>query len=376
MTAPFYDPLLDYDTNCARGPFGPFAEQAPPASAATAAVTPAAGTPAESFLGIPVHTAFGIPAGPLVTGAFVSAAFLHGFDLCVYKTVRSGARPANPFPNILAVHPEGDLTLERASRPLIADSEFGDPEHLSISNSFGVPSRSPDVWQPDLAAAVRSAGHGQVLIAGFQGTRGEHADEAAYVADHVRTARLAAEAGAQVLELNLSCPNEGAASLLCFDTPLVARIVAAVKEALGDIPLVVKLAYFANDAALADLVAATAGIVDGYSAINTIPAPLVTAGGDQALPGAGRLVSGVCGDAIRWAGLEMVGRLAAIRERLGVPFTIVGVGGVMSAEHDAQYRAAGADAVMSATGAMWRASLGAEVRAAHLARHAAARTPN
>lgn len=348
---PFYDPALSYEQNYARGPFGVFAH------------TPAAGGDERSrarFVGLPVRTAFGIPAGPLLNARFVAAAFAHDFDICVYKTVRTRAQPAHAFPNVLAVHVEGDLTLERARRPLLADDRYTAP--LSISNSFGVPSRDPDQWQPDMAAAVRAAGAGQVLVGGFQGTRGAGGAES-FVADHVRAAQLVVETGAPVLELNLSCPNEGSADLLCFDTERVRRILDAVKSEIGDVPLLVKIAYFADDAALRALVAATAPFVSGYSAINTIPAPLVDGDGSPALPGRG--VSGVCGSAIRWAGLDMTRRLARARADLGLDVAVVGVGGVTDADDYLLYRAAGADAVMSATGAMWRPTLGREVHEAH-----------
>lgn len=350
---PFYDPSLTYEQNYVDGPFGALAQ-------------PASDRPRtarqKSFLGLTIGEPFGIPAGPLLNERFTTAAFAHGYDICVYKTVRTGAHPCNPFPNVLAVQVEGDLTVAPARHPLLADSRFIAP--ISISNSFGVPSRDPDVWQPDMAKAVNAAGPAQILIGSFQGTR-RGGTESAYIADHVRAARLVAETGAPALEVNLSCPNEGVADLLCFDTPRVVRIVAAIKDEIGDLPLVVKIAYFAHDRALRELVSATAPYVAGYSAINTIPARLVDAAGAPALPGAGREVSGVCGSAIRWAGLEMTTRLDALRDDLGAHYEIVGVGGVASPADYAAYRAAGADAVMSATGAIWDAGLAARIRDPH-----------
>ncbi|WP_062464686.1 tRNA-dihydrouridine synthase [Demequina soli] len=349
----FYDPRRTYEDNYAHGPFGTFAEAAPGAPSEA---------PGASFLGRPVRSAFGIPAGPLVNAAYCAAAFRHGFDVNVYKTVRAEAHPVHPFPNTLAVHVDGRLEAGRTA-PLRADDRLDGA--TSISNSFGVPSRDPDAWQPDMAAAVAAAGEGQVLVGSFQGTRpgsGVADRERAYVADHVAAARLVVEAGAPVLEMNLSCPNEGTGALLCFDTAAVARIAGAVKDEVGDVPLLLKLAYFGDDAALAAFVRATAGIVDGYAAVNTLPARLVDADGRQALPGEGRAVAGVCGDAIRWAGLEMTARLARLRDAHG-PFAIVGVGGVLTAADAGAYRAAGADAVMSATGAMLDPGLGAKVRA-------------
>ena len=353
---PFYDPLRTYEDNYAHGPFGVFREPSPYFCA---------GTPHESFLGHPVNRPFGIPAGPLLNAAFCAAAFRHGYDINVYKTVRTRSRQALPFPNTLAVHLDGPLTVERAGRPVLADDDF---RHVrSITNSFGVPSRDPDEWQPDMAAAVKAAGPGQLLVGSFQGTRPEGTSgdrESAYIADHVRAATLVAETGARVLEMNLSCPNEGAGDLLCFDTPMVAKVVDAVKNVVGDLPLVLKLAYFREDPPLARLVAATRDIVQGYAAVNTISATLVGPDGHQALPGVGRDVGGVCGAAISWAGLEMVGRLATLRYRGRNDFSIIGVGGVRTQEDYSAMRHAGADVVMSATGAMFDPLLGVRIQGA------------
>ena len=181
--------------------------------------------------------------------------------------------------------------------------------------------------------------------------------------------------------MNTSCPNEGHNRLLCHDPHLVGRITEAVKNEIADRPLIIKLAYIppvatepwpqdsgagrytyarvTDDSTLELMVRQTVahGTVQAIAAINTISARLVDAAGRQALPGAGRERSGVCGHAIRRAGLDMVARLAAIRERLGLDFAIIGVGGVVEPSDYDDYRAAGADAVMSATGAMWDARL-------------------
>ena len=182
--------------------------------------------------------------------------------------------------------------------------------------------------------------------------------EEEYIADHATTARLVKETGAKLMVMNTSCPNEGHNRLLCHNPLLVGRITEAVKQEIGDIPLMVKLAYIPSDDALELMVRSTVGhgTVQGFSTINTISAKLVDANGNQALPGAGRDHSGVCGNAIRGAGLDMVARLAAIREKLGLDFAINGVGGVVSPADYQAYRDAGADSVMSATGAMWDAN--------------------
>lgn len=366
--APFYDVNRTYEDNYLQGPFGAFAkvlqeDRGPSAAQSSAPVQTASG---EDFLGFHVNLPFGIPAGPLLNERFTTAAFRMGFDLAVYKTVRSRAWGCNAFPNVLAVHPKNaDGSLIPGSAELdegvLADTRYELP--ISISNSFGVPSRDPDEWQPDMKKAIEAAGSGQLLVPSFQGSRVNGMDQDDYIADHVTTARLVCETGAGLMEMNTSCPNEGHNRLLCHDPHLVGRITEAVKNEIGDRPLVVKLAYIPNDADLEIMVKETAahGTVQGFSTINTISAKLVNAHGNQALPGAGRDRSGVCGNAIRGAGLDMVGRLHAIREKLGLDFTIVGVGGVVRPEDYRAYREAGANAVMSATGAMWNANLARDI---------------
>ena len=337
---PFYDVSRSYEDNYEQGPFGAFAEALKDGNGADAAGTTSEGASEgalATFLGQPVNLPFGIPAGPLLNSRFTTAAFRMGFDLATYKTVRSRAWGCNPFPNVLAVH----------------------------SNSFGVPSQSPDAWQPDMRAAIEAAGPGQVLVPSFQGSRVEGMSEEEYIADHATTARLVKETGAKLMVMNTSCPNEGHNRLLCHNPLLVGRITEAVKQEIGDIPLMVKLAYIPSDDALELMVRSTVGhgTVQGFSTINTISAKLVDANGNQALPGAGRDHSGVCGNAIRGAGLDMVARLAAIREKLGLDFAINGVGGVVSPADYQAYRDAGADSVMSATGAMWDAELAHKIKA-------------
>ncbi len=345
---PFYDPARSYGDNFEHGPFGLFADN-------TFAVP--ADEPKHTFLGYKVHTPFGIAAGPLLNGKFVNAALDAGFDLPVYKTVRTRKYASHPWPNVLAVTVEGDL---QPGRRLVGHQNYGPP--LSITNSFGVPSYDPDFWQPDLAASVKHARIGQVVIASFQGTLSGHGNVDAYIADFALAARLLKETGVKIIEANLSCPNEGTANLLCFDKHTARRVLQAIRHEIADLPLMVKCAYFNDNERLRGLIHEIGGLVDAIVAINTVPAEVVDDAGNQALPGEGRLQSGVCGASIKWAGLEMTRRLVELREDLGHKFEVVGTGGVCSVQDFDDYRRAGADAVMSATGAMWNPRLAQEVK--------------
>ena len=345
---PFYDPGRSYGENFEHGPFGLFAD--------STFVVPA-DEPKHTFLGHPVSTPFGIAAGPLLNGKFVTAALDAGFDLPVYKTVRTRKYASHAWPNVLAVTVDGDL---QPGRRLVGHQDYGTP--LSITNSFGVPSFDPDFWQPDLAAAVRHERPGQVVIGSFQGTLSGHGDVDAYVSDFALAAKLLKETGVKVVEANLSCPNEGTANLLCFDKDTARRVLEAVRNEIGDLPLMVKCAYFSDDQRLRGVLREIGHLIDAVDTINTLPAEIVDHAGEQALPGEGRLHSGVCGSSIKWAGLDMVRRLKVLREELGHRYAVVGTGGVCSAADFDKYRHAGADAVMSATGAMWNPRLAQEVK--------------
>lgn len=361
LHTPFYDPEKSYENNFQKGPFGAFSDPryATGYGEASGKVIENKSEPKYDFLGFKVHSPFGIPAGPLINSKFVKAALDKGFDVVTYKTVRSVKYPCHPWPNVLSVKIDGDLTLEKADGKLVADRNYHEP--LSITNSFGVPSFEPEFWQKDLAEVVKNVHAGQVVIGSFQGTKKEGQSAEDYINDYRITARLLLETGVKIMEVNLSCPNEGTNNLLCYDTERSMQVLKAIKEVIGEIPIIAKVAYFKDDEALKELVKKIGNVVEGISAINTIAAEIVDEEGNQALPGGGRAKSGVCGHAIKWAGLDMVKKLRQLREEFGYAYTIVGVGGVTTADDFFEYRNAGADIVMSATGAMWNPYLGSEI---------------
>lgn len=347
-SVPFYDPAKSYLDNFEHGPFGLFADTTP---------TSQTSEPRHTFLGNAVCAPFGIPAGPLINGKYVKAALDKGFDIPVYKTVRTRRYECHPWPNVLAVKVEGDLATERT---LIANQDYSEP--LSITNSFGVPSFDPAFWQPDMAEAAAYARPGQVVVGSFQGTLPENGSVASYLEDFKLGARLVKETGVKIIEVNLSCPNEGTANLLCFDIQRSREVVEAIKGEIGNVPLVIKMAYYKDEDRLRAFLREVGGMVEGIAAINTISAEILDEDGKQALPGEGRLRSGVCGHAVKWAGVAMASRLARLREELGMKFEIVGVGGAGNAAAFDEYRRAGADAVMSATSAMWNPRLAQEIK--------------
>ncbi len=351
LKTPFCDPKISYEDNYDEGPFGAFTD---------GQVYAQKGEPQEDFLGQKVYLPFGIPAGPLVNSKFCKAAFEKGYDVCVYKTVRSGSFPCHPFPNILAVKLDGDLTLEKAKHKIIADNNYSEP--LSITNSFGVPSKDPTIWQEDVKKAISYAGVGQVLILSFMGTVRENQTSEEFIADYALAAKLSKETGAKILEANLSCPNIGNEGLVCYNLEMTEKVVQAIRKEIGDTPLILKVGYYTFDEDINKLVEIAGKYANGIAAINTISVEVVDKDGNQALPGKNRLRSGVCGAGIKWAGLDMVKRLRKVIGNRQQATAIIGVGGVTKPEDYLEYMEAGADAVMSATGAMWNPYLAQEIR--------------
>lgn len=352
LHSPFYDPTKSYEDNYASGPFGDFAD---------GTKYEPQGEPTHDYLGHNVYLPFGIPAGPLINSNFVKGAFEKGFDICVYKTVRSDIFPCHPHPNVLSISVDGDLTLERAKDPVVADTNYHEP--ISITNSFGVPSRVPHEWQEDVKKALSYAGKGQLMILSFMGTVREGQTRQEFIDDFATTAKLAYETGAPVLEIDISCPNIGNEGLVCYDLDMTEAICKAVRDQIANTPLVLKVGYYEKDADLEKLALVTEKYAQDIAAINTLQATIVDKDGKQALPGSPvRLRGGVCGHGIKWAGISMTERLHKIRTANKYTFTITGVGGVTVPQDYFDYKKVGADVVMSATGAMWNPYLAQEIK--------------
>jgi dihydroorotate dehydrogenase (NAD+) catalytic subunit len=367
VTVPFYDPSLSYQGNYDLGPFGLFASR-PSASDIEALRLPEIEW--VTVAGLRLRRPVGIPSGPLLNAKYVAAAFRWGFDLCHYKTVRSRQWPSHPAPNVLRVDatrpiPPSEIGHDTLMARPFQEGEPVDLASLSITNSFGMPAQPPDVWQADMEQAARSAGAGQVMVASVTGVPGVDNDSADFVADHARAAAMCAETGAHAIEVNLSCPNLGGHGLVCQDPEASAQICKAVKAAIGDLPLFAKLGSYApgveGDALLLSIVQATQPYVAAYGAVNAVPVPIATQSGEQALPGAGRSMAGVCGVALRATGLDVVSRLSDVRASGGYDFAIIGVGGMTTPADFFAYRHAGADAVQGATGPMWNNRLAVEI---------------
>jgi dihydroorotate dehydrogenase (NAD+) catalytic subunit len=340
---PIYDIRKTYLENADQGPFfkGPLPKRNFP--------------PKEKwsdFLGYPVASPIGVPAGPLLASNWIALAGKLGFDIPTYKTIRSSSHPSHPLPNMVFVDTHGMIRRERAHEiATLVHQPPPDLEGLAVTNSFGMPSKSPSFLLEDIPRANATLQEGQVLVVSVVGTV---RDNCTFIEDFVQAAFLAKEAGAKIIEANFSCPNvDKSEGCLYMSATTVADIGKAIVKAIAPIPLIIKVGLFTEIAQMRDVfcAAAQAGI-RAISGINTVSMAVVNATGQSAL-GPQRLTSGICGGPIRQVALHFIEQAAQMNAREKLDLTLIGVGGITLPEHFDQFLSAGAHVAMSATGMMW-----------------------
>lgn len=305
------------------------------------------------LLGKKLVSPLGIAAGPLPNALWIKAYAELGYGSLIQKTVRSISHHAHPTPNILFVDVKGKLSLN-STRPLVAHSEINKPAHkITITNSFGNPSRAPDVWRKETTKALKSLQPGQIIGVNVYGSKFEDMSLDDLAEDYGKTARIAKDAGADFIEANLACPNvEGFEDPFLYKNKVaVASVVRAIKSKIGNLPLILKMGYFDDFDQLIEVLESATGYFEGISAINTISRKIVDKKGQMALPR--REVSGVCGYAIKRFGIDMAKKLVEAKRHIKSSYEIIGVGGVMKPEDVLDYLKAGVNHVHSATAVMW-----------------------
>lgn len=305
-----------------------------------------------------LNSPLGIPAGLLLDSEWVNHYAKMGFDLLTYKTVRSCEYPSHPMPNCLFVKND-PLNPQNLPNWLLAPQSW-EPENcnqVTITNSFGMPSRKPKEWQEDVERCIGMLSEGQLMVVSVVGTY--QGTEDSLVRDFERVVAMAKEAGAKVVEMNLSCPNtaEGEGSIYS-DPDLAGRIAQRVRKAHPEIFLMVKVGYLQGNSLL-ELLKAVARWINGVVGINSYQTRVRREDGTPAL-GPERELSGVCGWAIRPLGLHFVREARNIIEREGMPLTILGCGGITEPHHFDQYLKAGAQIALSCVGAMFNPKLAAQ----------------
>lgn len=156
--------------------------------------------------------------------------------------------------------------------------------------------------------------------------------------DFARSAALLAEAGPDMIELNISCPNLGAehGEMFAASPTATAQVTARVK-AVTSLPCLVKLSPNVHDIGEIARAAADAG-ADGITAINTMPGMLVDA--ESGAPVLANETGGISGPALKPIALRCVYDIAS-----AVSVPIIGTGGVLTGVDAVEMISVGAAAV-------------------------------
>lgn len=198
-------------------------------------------------------------------------------------------------------------------------------------NAVGLPGKGIKAFVDQIRKAKQ---FGKPIIVSVGGTS---------VEEYGEVARLAAEAGADAIEINLSCPHvEGTGTEFGSDPKLVRKVVENVKSSAKGRPVFAKLTP--NTHSIEELgAAAVDGGADGLTAVNTLRGMAF----DPVLerPVLSNVYGGVSGRALHPVAVYSVYAL-----RKALPKTpIFGVGGIYTVEDVVDFFLAGADAVQVGT---------------------------
>jgi dihydroorotate dehydrogenase len=223
-----------------------------------------------------------------------------------------------------------------------------------------MPSQPPEIWREDIRRARAALPAERVLVVSVVGSVQPDWTLERLAEDYAQCAAWAAESGADAVEANFSCPNVSTCDGQLYQQPHDAQLVAArIRQALGRVPLVIKIGHLTTEPAARDLLDTLAPYVDAISTTNSVAATVADASGKLLFDGQKR---GICGDAIRTASLRQVELLRGAIDRGSLGYELIGVGGASTAEHVRQYLAAGATHVQLATAAMVDPLVGVRIR--------------
>lgn len=211
------------------------------------------------------------------------------------------------------------------ANPTVVQAEAG------LINAMGLPNPGIDVYTEEIKFS-KTILRVPLIVSVF----GYSADEYALVA------KKAVEAGADAVELNVSCPHvQYTGSEIGQNPKLLAEVVEKVKAAVNK-PLIVKLSPNVSDIAFIATAAVEAG-ADALTAVNTLKALAIDV--ETMRPILSNIKGGLSGAAIKPVALRCV---YDIREELpDVP--IIGCGGVSSWQDAVEFFLAGASAVQVGT---------------------------
>ncbi len=210
------------------------------------------------------------------------------------------------------------------ANPTVAQAKYG------LINAMGLPNPGIDAYVQEISHAKTALS--VPLIVSVYGYSPE---------EYALTAKKAAEAGADAVELNVSCPHvKETGSEIGQNPTVLAEVVKKVKAAVHK-PVIVKLSPNVTDIVAIAEAAVKAG-ADALTAVNTVKAIAIDA--ETAIPILSNKRGGLSGPAIKPIALRCV---YDICERVKVP--VMGCGGITNWRDAVEFIIAGASAVQIGT---------------------------
>ncbi|KAF5303934.1 hypothetical protein FQA39_LY01719 [Lamprigera yunnana] len=275
--------------------------------------------------GLKFENPFGIASAPPATSAaMIRRAFEQGWGFAVTKTFGLDQE------NVINVSP-------RIVRGVTSGHHFG-PQQGSFLNIELISEKEFTYWCRSIYELKKDFPN-KIIIASLMCSHNE--------SDWTKLSLMAELAGADALELNLSCPHgmgESGMGLACGQNPELVKDIAGWVSSCVRIPVFVKLTPNITDV-VSLAVAAHKGGATGVSVINTVSGLMGLKGDATAWPSVGNerrtTYGGISGTAIRPIALKAVSSIAD-----AIPgFPILGIGGVDSADAAMQFLQCGALAV-------------------------------
>jgi dihydroorotate dehydrogenase len=305
------------------------------------------------YCGLPVNSPLGIAAGPLLNGRWILYYASLGFDVLTYKTVRSQHRTCYPMPNLQPIAAT-KITGTEAILPVSTKM------HGSWAVSFGMPSKSPEIWRADIEATRVALPKHKILAVSVVATPEDDWTIDDVADDFARCAKWAVDSGADCIEANFSCPNVASTDGHLYQHPEVAGIVAArIREAIGSKPLLIKIGHVRDEISAAELSKKLAPYADALVMVNCVSATVIDTQQNPLFNGELR---GIAGQAIRYVVLDQVRLFAQVIHQSALNLLLVGVGGIGTAEQVKAHVEAGSHAIQLASAAMLDPYVGLGIR--------------
>ena len=215
---------------------------------------------------------------------------------------------------------------EGNATPRIVETDSG------MLNAIGLANIGLDKFIEEKLAALE-----QFDAAVFVNVAGETISEYVAVAE-----RLASEKAIAGFELNISCPNVAKGGISFGKDPeQVTEITSALKKAVGEKVLMVKLSPAVTDVSVIARAAVDAG-ADALSLVNTFTAMVIDI--ETRKPVLANRTGGLSGPAIKPIAVHLVNKVYnEVAKNRGIP--VLGLGGIRNASDAVEFIIAGASAV-------------------------------